>query len=369
MGGPGSGRPPSTETLMKRQQEQKLKFIDNESDIIIPNLSGVQEAALKTSAPISSGAVDSVFGRTGAVVAATDDYTWAQINKTTSDIADITTKSHTSLSSIGTNTHAQIDTHIAASIAHGTTGTIVGTSDTQTLTNKTINLANNTISGTSGQFNTALSDSNFYMVDGTDVAITDGGTGQSTQTAAMDALSPTTTKGDLLVDNGTNVIRLAVGTNDQVLTADSAQASGVKWAAAAGGGLGYTMQVGHASGFNPNDSTTYYFNTFAKNIDTIQDGSRWYFPKAGTLKAVYIFIAVESVLATTETSTYYVRINDTTDVTITSTATHDAAKAVFSNTGLSTAVSAGDYFIIKWTTPAWATNPTTVRHLVTLYIE
>lgn len=47
--------------------------------------------------------------------------------------------SHTSLTDIGTNTHAQIDTHLAASIAHGTTGTVVGTSDTQTLTNKRIN--------------------------------------------------------------------------------------------------------------------------------------------------------------------------------------------------------------------------------------
>lgn len=39
--------------------------------------------------------------------------TWANIDKTTSDIADLTTKSHTSLSDIGTNTHAQIDTYIS----------------------------------------------------------------------------------------------------------------------------------------------------------------------------------------------------------------------------------------------------------------
>jgi hypothetical protein len=45
------------------------------------------------------GAVDSVFGRTGAVVAATDDYTWAQINKTTSSLADIATRSASDLSS------------------------------------------------------------------------------------------------------------------------------------------------------------------------------------------------------------------------------------------------------------------------------
>lgn len=39
------------------------------------------------------GAVSSVFGRTGAVVAATGDYTWAQINKNTSSLGDLQTRS------------------------------------------------------------------------------------------------------------------------------------------------------------------------------------------------------------------------------------------------------------------------------------
>ena len=71
-----------------------------------------------------SAPVTSVFSRTGAVTAATNDYTWAQIDKTTSDIADLTTKSHTSLTDIGTNNHAQIDTHIADSTIHFTEGSI-----------------------------------------------------------------------------------------------------------------------------------------------------------------------------------------------------------------------------------------------------
>ena len=64
------------------------------------------------------------------------------------------------------------------------------------------------------------------------VAIANGGTGQTTATAGFDALAPTTTKGDLIVRNGTGNTRLAVGTNAYVLTADSTAATGVKWAAA-----------------------------------------------------------------------------------------------------------------------------------------
>lgn len=69
------------------------------------------------------------------------------------------------------------------------------------------------------------------------VPIAKGGTGQTTQTAGFDALSPTTTKGDLVVDDGTNAVRLPVGATDgHVLTVDAAEQTGVKWAAAAGGG-------------------------------------------------------------------------------------------------------------------------------------
>lgn len=51
----------------------------------------------------------------------------------------------------------------------------------------------------------------------------------------VEAQTPLTTKGDLLVSDGTLLARVPVGTDNQVLTADAAQALGVKWAAAAGG--------------------------------------------------------------------------------------------------------------------------------------
>lgn len=65
------------------------------------------------------------------------------------------------------------------------------------------------------------------------VAIANGGTGQTTASAAFNALSPVTTTGDLIIGNGTNsATRLGIGTNGYVLTSNGTTAS---WAAATGG--------------------------------------------------------------------------------------------------------------------------------------
>ena len=53
---------------------------------------------------------------------------------------------------------------------------------------------------------------------------------------AVGGASPLTTKGDLYTYS-TSDTRLGVGANGTVLTADSAEATGLKWAAAAGGGM------------------------------------------------------------------------------------------------------------------------------------
>ena len=72
------------------------------------------------------------------------------------------------------------------------------------------------------------SDLTLDNISGT-LSISKGGSGQTTATAAFDALAPTTTKGDIVVHNGTDNVRVAAGSDDQVLIADSGEAAGVKW--------------------------------------------------------------------------------------------------------------------------------------------
>lgn len=70
------------------------------------------------------------------------------------------------------------------------------------------------------------------------LSVGNGGTGVATLPGLFTALglgtmanqaNPITTKGDLLGRNASQLIRVPVGTNGQVLSADSAQASGVNW--------------------------------------------------------------------------------------------------------------------------------------------
>lgn len=60
--------------------------------------------------------------------------------------------------------------------------------------------------------------------------ITHGGTGETLKADAFDALAPTTTKGDLIVHDGSNNVRVPVPVDEGfVLTTDSAETAGVKW--------------------------------------------------------------------------------------------------------------------------------------------
>lgn len=106
------------------------------------------------------------------------------------------------------------------------------------------------------------------------LAIANGGTGQTTANPAFNALAPTTTKGDLIAFSTVNA-RLAVGSNTQVLTADSAQTLGVKWATPTTGTVTSVDVSGGTTGltFSGGPITTSGTITMAGTLGVVNGGT------------------------------------------------------------------------------------------------
>lgn len=133
--------------------------------------------------------------------------------------------------------------------------------------------------------------------------------------------------------------------------------------------LVYTLQTITAGGVNPADASTYYFGgdggaTTGANIRRI------YFPFSGTIVYAQVNIQVLGTLGDNTQFTCYVRLSNTTDLTVTSTAKADAVYQQYQAT-LSQAVTGGtDYFEGKVAFPTWpTTNPTTVKVYFILGIQ
>jgi len=166
-------------------------------------------------------AVTSVFGRTGAVAAQAGDYTVAQVTGAVPNTLTINTgtglagggnlSSNRTFSVVPDTTNQQVQVFLA--------GASVGTRH-----------AINFVSGAG----VALSIDDSQVNNWIDVTVSSSGTG-----SGGGMVDPTTTAGDLIVRGpSAPPTRLPVGTNGQVLTADSAQLLGVKWATPAAGGAG-----------------------------------------------------------------------------------------------------------------------------------
>ena len=79
-----------------------------------------------------------------------------------------------------------------------------------------------------------------------------GGAGGTTPTLSFDSMSPLTTKGDLIGYTNTNT-RIPVGTNGQVLAANSGSSTGVSWATISVPTFGQTIygSIGTFTGITP----------------------------------------------------------------------------------------------------------------------
>jgi hypothetical protein len=131
---------------------------------------------------------------------------------------------------------------------------------------------------------------------------------------------------------------------------------------------GYVLTAAAAS-FDPADGTTYYFGsrhaavpgtTAVRNIIGI--------PRAGTITAVSLLVNVAGTLGTSENSTVSLRLNNTSDTTIVSTLDLSGVNYLIT-VAVSVAVVTTDFLELKWATPTWVTNPTTVIPCAWIYVS
>lgn len=221
---------------------------------------------------------------------------------------------------------------------------------------------------TTGVLSIAAAGTDYYAPGGTDVAIADGGTGQSSATAAFDALAPTTSAGDTIHHNGTDNVRLPKGTAGQFYRMNSG-ATAPEWTTAS---MLIYAGAGDTGGFNPAAGTSFYFGIqFGLDPNTTDGGPSFTVPMAGTINYCTV---KQSTLGTNgvngENIVYRLRKNATTDSDIVATLDTDADNVEGTNSALAFAVSAGDSVAIKGTCPgAWTTQPTIMFWSVVMRLD
>lgn len=130
---------------------------------------------------------------------------------------------------------------------------------------------------------------------------------------------------------------------------------------------GYSIQAQQGNLSTVPDSTTYYFGSVVNSPGTGGGVRKLFIPATGTIKRIDLFAL--STNASSENFTYSLRLNDTTDTTITTTADFSSMPYTGGNSNLSIAVTAGDFVEIKFVTPVWTTNPTFLTQSANIWIE
>jgi len=122
----------------------------------------------------------------------------------------------------------------------------------------------------------------------------------------------------------------------------------------------------------PADNQNYLLADITPNLNTTGTLYKVTFPFACKLVGAGINVINLTGNATTEASTFNFRLNNSTDTLLSNAVVMSGAANtfnVYNITGLSTNIAANDTAQIKWTTPAWATNPAAAYVFVHCYFE
>lgn len=207
----------------------------------------------------------------------------------------------------------------------------------------TVALASNNLSffsaTTSAQLRGVLSDEN-----GTGVALFDS----STSATFITPILGTPTSGTL--SNCTTATQTAGDNSTKLASTAYADALTRRYCIS-----GATAGTGTST---PADATTYFFGSRVEPLvtRTASGVPKIFIPVTGTITLVRVVFSSNN--SSNETSTLSLRLNNTTDTTVSSAIDLSSAITCFSVAGtVSIAVVAGDYVEFKWVTPTWATNP------------
>lgn len=157
-------------------------------------------------------------------------------------------------------------------------------------------------------------------------------------------------------------------TADYVATWDNSASQVKKVLAGKLGALNFSTGFTNS---NPADNTSYYFGAHPYlSLGSTAADRRLYIPRAGIITAVDVYMAVTGT-GSNETSTLSIRLNNTSNTTVTSLIALNTSPYHELKTGLTLAIAAGDYIEMLWATPAggWATNPTGVFGWVQILME
>lgn len=191
------------------------------------------------------------------------------------------------------------------------------------------------------------------------LTVPNGGSSASSFTAYRTLCGGTTSTGAIQVVSG-------IGSAGQALTSNGAGALPTYQSLSNSQSINFFRCI--TTSWNPADSTTRYLSYNGSIVTTNNvTATKIYVPTACTITKVYGTVTVAGTLGSSQNVSIYIRVNNTTDTAITTTSQWTANPTLFSNTGLSLALSAGDFFEIKIVTPAWTTNPTSVLLNVNIY--
>lgn len=206
-----------------------------------------------------------------------------------------------------------------------------------------------TLQGTNGITTTSDTGNNKIMISGAALPQITSGSGAPTSTP--------TKSGNIYVDTTNYKTYISKGSS-----------SSSDWIKQNGS---YTIQASTSQTRNPTNATTYFFgalNTASYNLTTTYGAQRMPILRAGKITGC-AGVFSQTAGSTTETSSLYLRLNDTTDYLIANNINNSGWHHYFSNTALSISVNVGDFIFLKWVTPSWVTPPAGVTPHATIIID